>query len=331
MNNYGDEMLFRSIIKLLKEVGIQELNLLYPKTGSRKIGGIMIRHIPRNSPITIFRAIKESDIIIGGGGNIFQDETSTRSFLYYKWLVSTALFLKKPVYLLGHGIGRIHSKKNYAHLRKILSNDLCTGYFRDTISYRYARTCSERHRRGTDLGYYFLQNRLPSKRIPSRIGVFLKRPWLNPEDFIQPFKEEGLNEVHFFVAFPEQDLNAAEQSEQQFGKHFETAVKVGEVNEITDQASSCSLIISERLHGSIIASHFGIPFLSSDTFKMRSYFSDMEGYHAFFKDKSISEIAYAFSKLKEIDFEQNNAQFMNRNQARLKAMKKWLKVQISGI
>ena len=331
MNNFGDEMLFRSTIKLLKEVGAAELNLLYPKAGSRKIGGIMIKHIPRNSPAKIISALKNSDIIIGGGGNIFQDETSNRSFIYYKWLVSTALFFKKPVYLLGHGIGKINSKKNYTRLRKILSNELCIGYFRDTISYRYARTCSEKHKRGTDLGYYFLQNRMVSKSTSSRIGVFLKRPWLNPEDFVGPLKEEGIKEIYFFVAFPEQDLDAAEKSSQRFGEYFETAVRVGEVNEITDQASSCSMIISERLHGAIIASHFGIPFLCSDTFKMRSYFSDMEGYNAFFKDKSISEIAYAFSKLREINFEEANSEFMKRNNARLKAMKKWLKVRVNGI
>jgi len=328
MNNYGDEMLFRSTIKLLREVGVEDLYLLFPKAGSRKIGGIKISHIPRNSPIMITKALKKSDIIIGGGGNIFQDETSNRSFLYYKWLVSTALFHKKPVYLLGHGIGKINSKKNYSRLRKILSNKLCVGYFRDTISYRYAKTCKDKHKRGTDLGYYFLQNRTATKNSPSRIGVFLKRAWLNPEDFITPFKEEGINEIHFFVAFPEQDLQAAEKSSKRFGEYFGTTVKVGEVNEITDQASSCSLIISERLHGAIIASHFGIPFLCSDTFKMRSYFSDMEGYKAFFRDKSISEIAYAFSKLREIDFDSVNSQFMNRNHARLKAMKKWLKVQL---
>ncbi len=330
MNNYGDEMLFRSTIKLLKEVGVADLYLLFPKAGSRKIGGIMIQHVPRNSPLKISRAIKHSDIVIGGGGNIFQDETSNRSFLYYKWLASTALFHKKPLFLLGHGIGKINSKKNYTRLRKILSNELCVGYFRDTISYRYARTCSNKHKRGTDLGYYFLQNRAVTKNIPSRIGVFLKNPWLNPEDFMGPFMEERFNEIQFFVAFPEQDLEAAEKSSERFGKYFITSVKVGEVNEITDQASTCSMIISERLHGSIIASHFGIPFLCSDTFKMRSYFSDMEGYQAYFKDKSISEIAYAFSKLKEIDFDQSNAEFMKRNNARLKAMKKWLKVQLFG-
>jgi len=328
MNNYGDEMLFRSTIKLLKEVGVEELNLLFPKAGSRKIGGIMIKHVPRNSPIKIAKALKTSDIVIGGGGNIFQDETSNRSFLYYKCLVSTALFYKKPVYLLGHGIGKINSKKNYTRLRNILNNELCVGYFRDTISYRYARTCSEKHKRGTDLGYYFLQKRTVSKSTSFRIGVFLKHPWLNPEDFIAPFREEGIKEIYFFVAFPEQDLDAAEKSSKRFGEYFETAVRVGEVNEITDQASSCSMIISERLHGAIFASHFGIPFLCSDTFKMRSYFSDMEGYKAFFKDKSISEIAYAFSKLREIDFDVANSEFMNKNNARLKAMKKWLKVQL---
>lgn len=330
MNNYGDEMLFRSIIKLLKEVSVQDVDLLYPKAGSRKIGGIMIEHVPRNSPLKIYKSIRNSDIIIGGGGNIFQDETSNRSFLYYYWLVSTALFFKKPVFLMGHGIGKINSKKNYQRLRKILSNKLCVGYFRDTISYRYAKTCSERHKRGTDLGYFFLQNRSSSKEQKRKIGVFLKRPWDNPNDFVKPLHEEGIQEIQFFVAMPEQDLEAAELSAKAFGAFFETSIKVGEVNELTDLASGCSMIVSERLHGAIIASCFGIPFLCSDTFKMRSYFSDLYGYEAFFKDKSISEIAHAVASLRKINFEEANEKFMGKNTARLRAMKKWLRIQIQN-
>jgi polysaccharide pyruvyl transferase WcaK-like protein len=328
MNNYGDEMLLRSILKLLKEVGIEEIDLLYPRKGSRKIGGIRINHVLRSSPLALFNSIRNADILIGGGGNIFQDETSNRSFFYYKNLMSTALFFKKPVLLMGHGIGKINQKKHFKQLRKILSDELCTGYFRDDISYRYARSCSGDHKRGTDLGYLFLRKRQASKKVPSRIGVFLKRPWENAEDFVRAFKGEGIEEIQFFVAFPDQDLKLSKEAAARFGAHFETSVKVGEVNDITDQASTCSMIISERLHGSIIASFFSIPFITADTFKMRSYFSDIKGYEAYFKDKSLSEIVFAISKLREINFEEANQKFIDRNFARLKAMKKWLKIQI---
>ncbi len=328
MNNYGDEMLLRSILKLLKEVGIEEIDLLYPRKGSRKIGGIKINHILRSSPFAMFNSIRNADILIGGGGNLFQDETSSRSFFYYRTLVSTALFFRKPVLLLGHGIGKISNKKHFKQLRKLLSNELCTGYFRDDISYRYARSCSPTHKRGTDLGYLFLRRRQASKKVPGRIGIFLKKPWENTEDFIRAFKTEGIEEIHFFVAFPDQDLKISEDAAKRFSQHFETSVKVGEVNDITDQASSCSMIISERLHGSIIASYFAIPFIASDTFKMRSYFTDIEGFEGYFKDKSLSEIVYAISKMREIDFERANQKFTERNFARLKAMKRWLRIQI---
>jgi len=328
MNNYGDEMLLRSILKLLKEVGIEEIDLLYPRKGSRKIGGIKINHVLRSSPFAILNSIRNADILIGGGGNLFQDETSSRSFFYYRVLISTALFLKKPVLLMGHGIGKISSKRHFKQLRKILSNELCTGYFRDDISYRYARSCSAAHKRGTDLGYLFLRKRQASRMVPGRIGVFLKRPWENAEDFTRAFKDEGIEEIQFFVAFPEQDLKISEEAAERFGEHFITSVKVGEVNDITDQASTCSLIISERLHGAIISSYFAIPFIAADTFKMRSYFTDIEGFEGYFKDKSLSEIVYAISKMREIDFEGANQKFTDRNFARLRAMKRWLRIQI---
>ena len=328
MNNYGDEMLLKSTLKLFSELGLKEVDLLYPRRGSRKMGGIRINHVPRTSPLSLISAIKKADIVLGGGGNLFQDETSNRSFLYYYILVSTALFFKKPVFLFGHGIGKISSRKNYSRMKKILSKELCVGFFRDEVSYRYARNFGRQHKRGTDLSYEFLKKRGVTKKINGRLGLFLKRDWVDSDEIIRPLKDEGIKEIQILVAFPDEELKVAKRAKKDLERHFPTAIKVGEVSELTDQVATCSLVISERLHGSIVSSHFGIPLLCSDTFKMKSYFKDMKGFDAFFKDKSISEIGHALSKIRKIDYGKLNEGFLRRNQARLKAMKKWLQAEI---
>jgi len=313
MNNYGDEILLRSSLKFFKESEIEEVLLLFPRTGSRKIGGIKINHVNRNSVISIISAIKNSDIVVGGGGNVFQDETSKRSFIYYSFLLSVARFFKKKIILLGHGIGKINYSCDFRRMAKILSDDSTTGIFRDQISYRYSRKHSKKHLLGTDLSYGFLRNREKIKPAEGKLGIIVKSDWPEIEDMIQPLKNEGISEIVLLVTMPEQELKYANRLEKVLKGHFDVLLKIGEVNEITDLISSCSLIITERLHGAIVASFFGIPFLSKGSFKIKAYFNEFRKYNAFFNDKGPSEIGKALGNLRKIDFEKLNTEFVENN------------------
>lgn len=333
MDNYGDEMLLKSFIKMCRESSVEEIHLLFPKSGSRKISGIKIIHINKNSVISILKSVRSCDVVIGGGGGIFQDETSSKSFFYYDFIVSSALLFKKPVFLFGQGLGRVSSKYNCFRLKKILSNPLCTGYFRDEVSYRYSKRFSKNHFRGTDLSYGYLHNRERMKTVPGRLGLITKSLWPESVSMIKALKNEGINEIFIFVLFPGEELkNSVKIAKDISGcvnwvresEKLDVSVKVGEVNEITDLISSCSLVISERLHGAIVASHFGIPFLTKDSFKTRAFFRDFKDYNSFFKDKGPSEIGNALSFLKKIDFSTKNREFVQKNNVKFVQMEIWL-------
>ncbi len=313
MNNYGDELLLKSALKFFKDSGVDEILLLYPKSGSRKIGGIKIVHVNRNSIAAIISAVKKADLVIGAGGNVFQDETSKRSFIYYYFLVRFSLIMKKQVVLLGHGIGKINYKCDYKRMRKILSDKNAFGVFRDQISYRYSIKFSSNHLRGSDLAYGFLKNRERLKPVEGRLGVIIKSEWPELEDLIEPFKSEGITEVFLIVTMPEQELKYTEPMQKILGAHFDVSIKIGEVNDLTDAISSCSLILTERLHGAIVASFFGIPFLTRDNFKTKAFFYDFKEYDSFFKDKGPSEIGKALGNMRRYDFEKANRVFVDKN------------------
>lgn len=119
--NLGDEAILLSIVKTLKEkdLGTEiyalSYNVKYTES-THKIHGVS-----RNSVKDIISAIKNSDLVISGGGSLLQDVTSTRSLLYYLVIISIAKFLKKPVLFFCNGFGPIRRKYNKYLARKVIS------------------------------------------------------------------------------------------------------------------------------------------------------------------------------------------------------------------
>jgi len=69
----------------------------------------------------IRKALLKADLLIGGGGTLFQDRTSLRSLLYYSALIGMAKFYRVPVFLYGQGIGPVESRLGKLVARGALS------------------------------------------------------------------------------------------------------------------------------------------------------------------------------------------------------------------
>ena len=76
---------------------------------------------PRFSLPAVVRAIRKADLLISGGGSIFQDATSARSATYYFGVILIAKILCKPVMLYAQGIGPITRSLTKAQVRLILN------------------------------------------------------------------------------------------------------------------------------------------------------------------------------------------------------------------
>lgn len=131
--NAGDEAMLTAIIKSLrsKESNVQ-LTVISgnPEFTASKY---RVNSIHRFNFLSIISALKESDLLLSGGGSLLQDVTSKRSLLYYLFIIGIGRFLNKKVMLFAQGIGPINSCFLRKLTKKVCSKaDLIT--VRDTDS-----------------------------------------------------------------------------------------------------------------------------------------------------------------------------------------------------
>ena len=131
--NAGDEAILQSVHQSLSakqsDVSITVLSSDPADTRQR----YKCNAIKRFSPRGVLKTIRESDILISGGGSLLQDVTSTRSLLYYLFIINTAVRKHKKVMLYSNGIGPIRKKRNRRRVARALSRtDVIT--LRDTAS-----------------------------------------------------------------------------------------------------------------------------------------------------------------------------------------------------
>ena len=121
--NLGDDAILLAISQQLsqKELPV-ELTVLSrrPKETAREYG---LSSVPRFSPMGVWKALKNSDVLISGGGSLLQDVTSTRSLLYYLTVIRMAKAMGKPVFLYANGIGPLNKESNRRKVKQCL--ELC--------------------------------------------------------------------------------------------------------------------------------------------------------------------------------------------------------------
>ncbi len=119
--NSGDDALLFAMINSLREIHPDiKINVLSfnPRETSRLYG---VDSVSRYSIIKTHKIIKNSELFILGGGSLIQDVTSTKSILYYLWMVHRAIRMKTPVMLYANGIGPINKPKNRRLTKMILN------------------------------------------------------------------------------------------------------------------------------------------------------------------------------------------------------------------
>lgn len=103
--NAGDEAVLEASIGLLRarrpDLGVAVLSANPSDTAAR----YGVRSYPRMEPRAVVRALRETDLLLSGGGSLLQDRTSLRSLIYYLGVIRLALALRRPVMVFAQGIG----------------------------------------------------------------------------------------------------------------------------------------------------------------------------------------------------------------------------------
>ena len=136
--NSGDDALLKAIIEDLK-MHKESPNIVVLSANPRETMKIYrVKSINRINIPSVMRHMKNSEMLISGGGTLIQDRTSTKSLWYYLMIISIALRKNLRVMLYSNGIGPLEKKMNIKKTRKILNKvDLIT--LRDERSYKTLR------------------------------------------------------------------------------------------------------------------------------------------------------------------------------------------------
>ena len=119
--NAGDEAILQSIYQNISAVSADiSITVLSsdPEDTKARYG---CKAVDRFNILRALRAIRRCDALVSGGGSLLQDFTSTRSLLYYLFIISAAKRMGKKVMIYANGIGPVSKKANRRRVRSVIS------------------------------------------------------------------------------------------------------------------------------------------------------------------------------------------------------------------
>lgn len=135
-DNAGDEALLSAITSALKRVQPDADFVVFSGAPAKTASLHGIRAVYYKNPFALLQELASSDLLISGGGSIFQDVTSSRSLPYYISVVALAKLLHKPVIFYAQGVGPI-TRPFSKLLMRLIANRVNLITLRDEDSRRY--------------------------------------------------------------------------------------------------------------------------------------------------------------------------------------------------
>ena len=117
-DNVGDETILQVECERLRQLR-SDLELSVLMDNQARARELALTSYKRKSIYQIYQAIKAADLVLEGGGGLFQDSTGPGSVMYYGSILAAATMLQKPSFLLSHGFGPIRTD-----LGKLLAKSL---------------------------------------------------------------------------------------------------------------------------------------------------------------------------------------------------------------
>ncbi len=120
-NNVGDDAMLQAIINNLRNCRQDLKILVLSKNVSEASKTFNVDAINRVDVFSIYWALRKARLFIYGGGNIIQDNTSSRSLMYYLGTIWLAKKLGLKVMFYGNGIGPVKRRINQWLTKKIVN------------------------------------------------------------------------------------------------------------------------------------------------------------------------------------------------------------------
>lgn len=106
--NFGDEAILSVLVQHLKKLGNIDINVFSSDVDyTEKTYGV--KAVKRFCLKEVINTIKNTDVLISGGGSLLQDVTSLKSLIYYSFIIALGILFNKKVIIFAQGIGPLNS------------------------------------------------------------------------------------------------------------------------------------------------------------------------------------------------------------------------------
>ncbi len=264
-NNLGDEETLNSAVDMLIAKGIRSISILSAKNFYKSKCGVKIKIYDRMNPSKIAEAVNSSDIVILCGGNLLQNETSTRSLIYYSRIIFYAKSKSRHIYMLSSGFGNITGALGNRILRKsIEACDFCG--CRTEYDFNIANKYTDKAKIMPDL-CFLMAERSFSEPKTHFSWILSKSSKIQPSEIK---KIEKLRELKPMIIM----LYKSEDSEKAniFKKHGIPFFTAHSFDKFAELLKNSAFTICDRLHGAIFSILCHTPaYITEDNCKKRAF------------------------------------------------------------
>lgn len=271
-SNSGDDAILKSILESFKALD-PSLNIKVlskdPSLTEKEYG---VPAVDRFKLFDVIKSIKESDMLISGGGSLLQDKTSSRSIWYYLLIMKLAKHYKKKVFVYSNGVGPINKKFNRNFTRRVLNKvDYIT--LRDIDSYNFIKSIGVNNQNVKVLSDPVFNLKEASDEsvrekfyINKDTVLVSVRSWMNDEKlidelvkFLNYLIDQGKNIVFMPMQMP-RDTTISEK----IAANLKSSKIIDEkypVEILMNLMKNADFIVAMRLHAMIYAIHQNLPFI----------------------------------------------------------------------
>jgi polysaccharide pyruvyl transferase CsaB len=260
-DNAGDEIIIKEIVDSFKKPGIEFFVLTYNfKRTKERLGE---NPVSRDKYLDIIKSIKKSDLVIGGGGSLIQDVTSSKSLYYYLGLIALSKIFGKKVLFLFSGFGPVTGSFNKS-LTKFILNKVDYIVLRDEMSEKFLEDLGIKVPYITAGDAAFLANDIGSKQRVSEnnnekiVGISLRR-WCADDLVINEMKktidfllEKGYRVKLIPMKFPD-DYEFIKKLDILDKKEVSIVDNYLEFDSLCGEIEECRFLIGMRLHSLILS------------------------------------------------------------------------------
>lgn len=265
--NLGDELFVTYYLDLLKQRFSDRRLIVLCNDPERYGTDDGVEYVSRWNMGRLVKLFAKGDLLIGGGGSLFQDLTSKRSLFYYLTLLRLAQLKKARIILAGQGIGPLSPTGAKLAARVLNKVDIIS--CRDGASvkhlFRINVLCPAIYLgvdplwglRELDVSWEKQFIPTPSRAV---IGLILRKERKErylalKEEFVSMLRLNFMD-LRSLALAPQDQLSLQDQAGNIY---LASSTEIGSLTQMTSACHGLTLMISERLHGLLLAARLGIP------------------------------------------------------------------------